>query len=56
MLIAIGCERQEGQGSAVRFLRDGEVFDVHRPHPNKEAKRYQIRDAKLFLTRLGIKP
>jgi hypothetical protein len=28
----------------------------HRPHPKKEAKPYQVRDARRFLEEAGIKP
>jgi hypothetical protein len=28
----------------------------HRPHPGKEAKRYQIERARIFLQTLGITP
>ena len=56
LLIAIGCDVIEGSGSRVRFARDGEVAAFHRPHPEKEAKRYQVRDAREFLERLGVKP
>jgi hypothetical protein len=28
----------------------------HRPHPAKEAKRYQVRDAREFLIKLGYQP
>ena len=46
----------EGRGSRVRFEKDGEVATFHRPHPAKEAKRYQVRDARDFLERIGVKP
>ena len=46
----------EGRGSRVRFEKDGEVETFHRPHPTKEAKRYQIRAARAFLERMGITP
>ena len=36
--------------------KDGEVETFHRPHPAKEAKRYQVRTARSFLERMGIKP
>jgi hypothetical protein len=56
LLIAVGCQVVEGNGSRVRFEKDGLVAFFHRPHPGKEAKRYQIRDARLLLQRLGIEP
>lgn len=46
----------EGSGSRVRFVKDDEVETFHRPHPAKEAKRYQVRDARGYLIRLGVKP
>ena len=56
LLIAVGCHLLEGSGSRVRFEKDGLVVFFHRPHPDKEAKRYQIKDARLFLSQLGIEP
>lgn len=56
LLLAVGCRLVEGDGSRVRFERDGAVAIFHRPHPGKEAKRYQVRDARAFLTRIGVKP
>jgi len=40
----------------VRFECKGLVASFHRPHPQKEAKQYQVRDARDFLTKLGITP
>ena len=56
LLIAIGCKLVEGKGSRVRFECRGVVASFHRPHPAKEAKRYQVRDAREFLDKLGIRP
>jgi hypothetical protein len=56
LLIAVGCDVIEGDGSRVRFVRDGKVATFHRPHPDKEAKRYQVRDAKAYLILLGEVP
>ena len=56
LLLAAGCNVIEGNGSRVRFEKDGVVASFHRPHPAKEAKRYKIRDAREFLTRIGVKP
>jgi len=56
LLIAVGCQVIEGSGSRVRFVINGEVETFHRPHPAKEAKRYQVRDARQFLLRIGVKP
>lgn len=56
LLIAIGCSVIEGSGSRVRFVFKDEVESFHRPHPAKEAKRYQVRQARDFLIRIGVKP
>ena len=56
LLLAAGARLIEGRGSRVRFEWDGEVATFHRPHPAKEAKRYQVRDAREFLIRLGVQP
>lgn len=56
LLLASGCEVIEGSGSRVRFIGGGMVMTFHRPHPAKEAKRYQVRDAREFLIHLGVKP
>ena len=56
LLLAVGCVRVEGNGSRVRFSRDGIVASFHRPHPAKEAKRYQVRDARDYLLLLGVTP
>lgn len=56
LLVAVGCRVIEGNGSRVRFEKDGEVESFHRPHPEKEAKRYQVRAARAYLVRLGIEP
>jgi hypothetical protein len=56
LLVAAGARLIEGRGSRVRFEKDGEVATFHRPHPAKEAKRYQVRDARDFLERIGVRP
>jgi hypothetical protein len=54
--VTVGCVVIEGNGSRVRFEKDGQLAFLHRPHPAKEAKRYQIKDARRFLQALGIEP
>ena len=56
LFLAVGCQLLEGEGSRVRFTRDGKIASFHRPHPEKEAKPYQVRDARAFLELLGITP
>ena len=56
LLIAAGAQVIEGSGSRVRFEKDGHIETFHRPHPAKEAKRYQVRAARDFLERIGVTP
>lgn len=56
LLVAVGCEVIEGPGSAVSFRHRMAVEFFHRPHPGKEAKRYQVRVARAFLKTLGVEP
>jgi hypothetical protein len=56
LFLALGARSVEGSGSRVRFELDGVVATFHRPHPQKEAKPYQIKDSKEFLLQAGIQP
>ena len=56
LLVAVGCRVIEGAGSRVRFEKDGHIATFHRPHPAKEAKPYQVRDARQYLANLGVRP
>ena len=56
LFVALGAQRIEGSGSRVRFVLNGVIATFHRPHPAKEAKPYQIRDARTFLENAGVKP
>ena len=56
LFIVAGAAMIEGSGSRVRFVLHGVVATFHRPHPAKEAKRYQVRDARSFLEQAGVKP
>jgi hypothetical protein len=56
LFLAIGVDCVEGRGSRVRFYKDNVVASFHRPHPAKEAKPYQVKDARKFLIQLGVTP
>jgi hypothetical protein len=56
LLKSAGCSVVEGNGSRVRFVKDGHIAAFHRPHPAKEAKAYQVEQAREFLTLIGVKP
>ena len=56
LLVALGAKVIEGNGSRIRFELNGVVASFHRPHPQKEAKPYQVRDVRDFLTQAGVQP
>ncbi len=56
LLIALGATVSEGKGSRVMFLLQEEEWHAHRPHPGKEAKKYQVEGVREFLQRLEIWP
>lgn len=56
LILALGAQAVEGRGSRVRFELNGVIASFHRPHPQKEDKPYQVRDARAFLSQAGVKP
>lgn len=54
LLVGVGCRVIEGRGSSVTIEKDGFKAFFHRPHPQKEALRYRIKDVRIFLEKLGI--
>jgi hypothetical protein len=55
LMVALGARIREGKGSGATFIFNGDGYSFHRPHPQKEAKGYQIRSVKKFLTEKGVK-
>jgi len=56
LVIALGGSVSEREGSRVRIELNGEHWRCHRPHPGKEAKRYQVEEARELLERAGVQP
>lgn len=56
LFVAVGCQIIEGRGSRVRFMHGSTVTTFHRPHPLKEAKPYQVEQAREFLKSIGVTP
>ena len=56
LIIALGGEVVEREGSRVRITLRGEQWRCHRPHPGKEAKRYQVEEVRELLERAGVLP
>ena len=53
---ALGGDVHEREGSRVSIELMGEEWRCHRPHPGKEAKRYQVEQARDLLDRVGVRP
>ena len=56
LMKALGGTVTEREGSRVRIELLGEQWRCHRPHPGKEAKRYQVEEARELLERAGVLP
>ena len=56
LLISMGGQLFERAGSRVKIILKGEAWHCHRPHPGKEAKKYQVEEARELLERLEIRP
>lgn len=56
LVVALGGEIREGAGSRVVFELNGGRQYLHRPHPGKEAKKYQVEAIRGFLQSLEVMP
>jgi hypothetical protein len=56
LLVALGGQVHEREGSRVKISIKGEQWRCHRPHPGKEAKRYQVEEIRELLERIGEQP
>lgn len=48
-LQAMGYEFEQREGSRVCFSVNGEELPIHKPHPDKELKRYVVRNLQQFI-------
>jgi hypothetical protein len=53
---ALGGTVEEREGSRVKIALQGHEWRCHRPHPGKEAKRYQVEEARELFERAGVRP
>jgi len=53
---ALGGTVHEREGSRVKLVLAGHEWRCHRPHPGREARRYQVEEAREFLERAGFRP
>ena len=56
LIKSLGGAVVEREGSRIRIELNGEIWRCHRPHPGKEAKRYQVEEARELLQRAGVQP
>lgn len=56
MLEFYGATISERRGSVIAVELNQRVATFHRPHPQKEAKKYVIRDLRDFLMLAGLTP
>lgn len=56
LIKTLGGSVSEREGSRVRIELNGEQWRCHRPHPGKEAKRYQVEEVRELLERVGVLP
>jgi hypothetical protein len=55
LIISLGGEVREGEGSRVVFEIRGNRKYLHRPHQGKEAKKYQVEELREWLIKLEVK-
>ena len=56
LLKSLGAKVGEREGSRIKIDLLGEQWRCHRPHPGKEAKRYQVEEVRDLLERVGVSP
>ena len=55
LIRALGGEVREGEGSRVVFELKGRRMYLHRPHPGKEARKYQVEELREWFNRLEVR-
>ena len=56
LVLALGGDVREGEGSRVVFGLSGTRKYLYRPHPGKEAKKYQVEDIREWFNNLEVIP
>jgi len=56
LVVALGGTVTERSGSRVKITLGGLQWHCHRPHPGKEARRYQVEEARELLEQAGVQP
>ena len=55
LIVSLGGEVREVEGSRIVFEIKGSRKYLHRPHPGKEAKKYQVEEIREWLKKLEVK-
>lgn len=55
-IIGLGGDVREGEGSRVTLQLGDTLKNAHRPHPGKEAKKYQVEEIRTWFEQQGVKP
>lgn len=56
LLVHLGADISQGQGSRIRIALGGVRAVFHRPHPRKETDKGAVRSMRRFLSEAGVKP
>jgi hypothetical protein len=56
LVLALNGEIREGDGSRVVFELNGKRKYLHRPHPGKEGKKYQVEDIRAWFQEMEVIP
>ena len=53
---AVGSEVKEGRGSRMRITKNNAILRLHKPHPQKEVKKYAVEEIRKFLALIKCTP
>jgi hypothetical protein len=56
LLRARGAMFREGPGSQIRTSLGQSILSIHKPHPQKELKKYAVERVRDFLREVGLTP
>lgn len=56
LLAACNAEISRGRGSRIRIVLSNQILNIHKPHPQKELKKYAVELIRDFLANVGVKP
>ena len=56
LIVSLGGEVRQGEGSRIVFEIKNSRKYLHRPHPGKDAKKYQVEELREWLDYLEVKP